>query len=277
MLNEALAPGTLPSGLRVYAIGDVHGCADRLAALHALIAADATARPVGGVPETTAHGPPRLAALGGRGPATPLRHAQARPHTPARPMTRIVLVHLGDYIDRGPDSARVLQRLLGPPPVPGAEMVNLVGNHEVMMLDAADPHSHPGAMAFWLENGGAETLASYGAAPHDRDPFGMVPDDHLSLLRRCALRWVAGDYLFVHAGVRPGVAMDRQDPFDLLWIREPFLSYEGDLPSVVVHGHTPAAAPSVRPHRIGIDTGACFGGDLTCLVLEDRRLGFLVA
>src|SRR5687768_15030504 len=93
MLNEALAPGSLPTGMRVYAVGDVHGCAERLAALHALIAADARARPA----------------------------------------ARVTLLHLGDYVDRGPDSAGVLDLLLGPPPVPGAAVVQLVGNHEVMM------------------------------------------------------------------------------------------------------------------------------------------------
>lgn len=237
MVNEALAPGALPYGMRVYAIGDVHGCADRLGLLHANIAADARARPAG----------------------------------------HVVLVHLGDYVDRGEDSAGVLERLLARPPVPGAEVVNLLGNHEVMMLDACDPRSPPGALPFWLENGGAETLASYDASPEDPAFWDAIPRDHLAMLRGCSLRWSAGDYLFVHAGVRPGVPIDRQDPFDLIWIREPFLSFEGDLPQVVVHGHTPTTAPSVRPHRIGIDTGACFGGDLTCLVLEGQRLRFLTS
>lgn len=241
MLNEALAPGALPPGMRVYAVGDVHGCADRLAALHALIAEDAKARPLYG------------------------------------PSPRIALVHLGDYVDRGPDSAGVLELLLGPPPVPGAEVVNLIGNHEVMLLDAADPRAHPGAMEFWLENGGAATLASYGTGPEDPDPFAAVPEEHLAFLRRCPLRWSAGEYLFVHAGVRPDVPLDQQDPFDLVWIREPFLSFDGELAQVVVHGHSPAAAPAIRPHRIGIDTGACFGGDLTCVVLEEHWLGFLTA
>jgi serine/threonine protein phosphatase 1 len=237
LANDSLAPGALPPGLRIYAIGDVHGCADRLAILHAQIAEDA-----------------RL-----------------------RPAEHVVLVHLGDYVDRGEDSAGVLERLLSPPPVPGAEVVNLLGNHEVMMLDACDPRSPPAALPFWLENGGAETLASYDASADDPAFWDAIPPDHLELLRNCSLRWSAGDYLFVHAGVRPGVPLDRQDPFDLIWIREPFLSFEGDLPQVVVHGHTPAAAPSVRSHRIGIDTGACFGGDLTCLVLEGQRLRFLVS
>jgi serine/threonine protein phosphatase 1 len=242
MVNEALAtgilaPGALPRGLRIYAIGDVHGCDDRLGALHAQIAADARAHPT----------------------------------------EEVVLVHLGDYVDRGEDSAGVLERLLGPPPVPGAEVVNLLGNHEVMMLDACDPRSPAGAMPFWLENGGTETLASYRTSSEDPAPWEAIPQEHLELLRGCALRWAAGDYLFVHAGVRPGVPLDRQDPFDLIWIREPFLSFEGDLPQIVVHGHTPVAAPAVRPHRIGIDTGACFGGVLTCLVLEGQRMRFLEA
>jgi len=237
MVKEALAPGALPPGLRVYAVGDVHGCADRLAGLHARIAEDAW-------------------------------------HRPAQ---RVVLLHLGDYVDRGEDSAGVLERLNAPGPVPGAEVVNLLGNHEVMMLDACDPRSAEGSLPFWLENGGAETLASYRTSAEDPAPWEAIPREHLALLRRCRLTWSAGDYLFVHAGIRPGLPLDRQDPFDLLWIREPFLSYEGDLPMVVVHGHTPAAAPAVRPHRIGIDTGACFGGDLTCLVLEGQRLRFISA
>ncbi len=237
MLNEALAPGTVPPGQRIYAVGDVHGCAGQLAALHARIAADAARWPVPG----------------------------------------ITLVHLGDYIDRGPASAQVLERLLGPPPVPGAAMVNLMGNHETMLLDAAAPDAHPGALPYWLENGGAETLASYGADPAEPGWPRAIPDPHREMLHRCRLLWGAGDYLFVHAGLRPEVPLAAQDPFDLLWIREPFLSWHGDLPGVVVHGHTPAPLPVVRENRIGIDTGACFGGDLTCLVLEGPRLRFLVA
>src|SRR5918998_2223319 len=238
MLNEALAPGLLPPGLRVYAIGDVHGCADRLSVLHAGIAADARARP------------------GAR---------------------RVAILHLGDYVDRGPDSAGVLELLLGPPPVAGAEMVSLLGNHEVMMLDACDPQAPADAMEFWLDNGGAETLESYGARHDDPRWWEAVPAEHLALMRRCPLRWGAGDYLFAHAGVRPGVPLERQDPFDLVWIREPFLSFEGELPLVVVHGHTPAPAPAVRPHRIGIDTGACFGGGLPRLGLEEGGVGVIPA
>jgi serine/threonine protein phosphatase 1 len=204
-------------------------------------------------------------------------HAGIAADARARPVAEVVVLHLGDYVDRGVDSAGVLDLLLGPCPVRGAEVVTLVGNHEVMMLDACDPQATPGAVAFWLENGGGETLASYGVHPGDAHWREAVPEAHLELLRGMPLSWSAGDYLFVHAGVRPAVPLDQQDPFDLLWIREPFLSFRGELPVVVVHGHTPTPAPAVRAHRIGIDTGACFGGDLTCLVLEEGRMGFLAA
>jgi len=231
--SEIAAPGALAPGQRIYAIGDVHGCADRLAAMHGAIARDARQRPV----------------------------------------AAITIIHLGDAIDRGPHSAAVLERLLAPPPVAGATMVNLIGNHEIMMLEACEPRAKRAALDLWLDNGGDATLASYGLPVSALSP--AVPPAHLALLRRSPFRWVAGDYLFVHAGIRPGVPLDAQDPHDLVWIREPFLSFAGELPLVVVHGHTPAATPEIRAHRIGIDTGACFGGTLTCLVLEGERLRFL--
>ena len=146
------------------------------------------------------------------------------------------------------------------------------------MLDAADPLSHPGAWEFWLDNGGAETLAELRRRPRRpralRPGAGGAPGD-AARAARCT--GPPGDYLFVHAGIRPEVPLDQQDPFDLIWIREPFLSFDGDLPMVVVHGHTPTATPSIRQNRLGIDTGACFGGALTCLVLEEQRMGFLTA
>jgi serine/threonine protein phosphatase 1 len=237
MVNETLSPGSLPPGERVYAIGDVHGCDRQLAALHQRIAADAR----------------------------------------ANPMPLVTLVHLGDYVDRGPESAAVLERLLGPPPLAEARVVNLLGNHEAMLLDACAPDAVPEAMGYWVDNGGAATLQSYGASPEEEDSWTAVPEPHIALLRGLKLYHRAGDYLFVHAGIRPGIPLERQDPFDLIWIREPFLSFEGDLPQVVVHGHTPARQPVILPHRIGIDTGACFGGELTCLVLEAQTLRFLAA
>lgn len=234
MLAESLSPGWLPAGLRIYAIGDPHGCAARLAALHARIAA----------------------------------------HAEADPAERVVLVHLGDYVDRGPDSAGVLD-LLRRPPVPGAAMVNLAGNHEQMMLAALDPQAEAEVIGFWLDNGGGATLESYGADPRDLRSWEAVPQRDLDFLGRLRPSFAAGGYFFAHAGVRPEVPLDRQDPMDLAWIREPFLSWRGGLGAVVVHGHTPSRGPEVLAHRIGLDTGAVFGGPLTCAVLEEDGVGFL--
>ena len=238
MIEFSPAPATLPPDTRVYAIGDVHGCLDRLTVLHAAIADDLQARPV--------------------------RDA--------------VLLHIGDYIDRGPDSAQVIACLRGPNPVPGTRRINLMGNHENMMLAALQAEDD--APAFnWLRNGGRETLASWRIG--FRQPrsvwIGRIPPPDLAFLRALALSHREGGYLFVHAGIRPGIPLENQDPQDLMWIRDPFLTFNGDLGVVVVHGHTPGPAPIIRPNRIGIDTGAVFGGKLTCAILETDRLGFLTA
>ena len=238
MIEFVPAPASLPSGQRVYAVGDVHGCLDRLTALHALIAADLAERPV------------------------------------AQP----VLVHLGDYVDRGPDSAGVVALLATGAPLPGLPTVNLMGNHEHMML-AALASGETEATELWLANGAADSLHSWGVprSAQPNDWAAHLPIPHLLFLRDLALRHRAGGYLFVHAGVRPGIKLDQQTRHDLLWIREPFLSSRQDHGAVVVHGHTPHPEPVVRPNRIGIDTGAVMGGMLTCAVLEADRLGFLTA
>ena len=246
MLAESLSPGWLPAGLRVYAIGDPHGCAARLAALHRAIAEDAARRPP-------------------VGPGAAAEDARA------------LVVHLGDYVDRGPDSAGVLALLRGPCPIPGGAWVHLAGNHEQMMLAALDPDAEAEVVGFWLDNGGAATLESYGADPRDRRSWAAVPRRDLDLLRGLPGSLALGGYLFAHAGVRPDVPLYRQDPMDLAWIREPFLSWRGALGAVVVHGHTPARGPEVLAHRIGLDTGAVYGGPLTCAVLEGERIGFLFA
>ena len=227
-------PGHLRPGRRIYAVGDMHGCADRLRALHALIAADLRSSPV---PDTT-------------------------------------LVHLGDYIDRGPDSAAVL-RLAGQPAVPVDRVVNLAGNHEAMLLDALA--GHPDAASLWVDNGGDATLESWGIPPAAaRDTWRRrIPEHDLALLRGLATRHARDGYLFVHAGIRPGVPLDRQSDFDLQWMREPFLSWRDPLGVVVVHGHTMVRKPAIRANRIGIDTGAVRGGALTCAVLQDDTLRFL--
>jgi serine/threonine protein phosphatase 1 len=239
MVDFRRAPGSVPEGTRVYAVGDVHGCLESLCRLHGLIEADLAARPV------------------------------------AHP----VLVHLGDYVDRGPDSAGVLQRLMaGPGPAGIAETVNLCGNHEAMMLAALDRRDDEG-VGHWIGNGGYHTLTSFGLerlleASQWAERLSPEP---LGFLYGLAHMHRVGGYAFVHAGVRPGVTLAAQSADDLLWIREPFLSSSAAFEAVIVHGHTPVRAPVVRPNRIGIDTGAVMGGVLTCAVLEADRVGFISA
>jgi serine/threonine protein phosphatase 1 len=236
MIEFVSAPATLPPGQRVYAIGDVHGCLERLVALHEAVADDLQARPI----------------------------------------ARSTLIHLGDYVDRGPESAQVVDWLLGGPPVPATMVVNLMGNHEHLMLNAIATGDSEAAEV-WLANGGVDSLMSWGvprAAPQS-DWARRVPITHLVFLRDLATHLRIGPYLFVHAGIRPGVKLERQTKQDMLWIREPFLSSRDDHGVVVVHGHTPRQEPTIRPNRIGIDTGAVMGGALTCAVLESDRVGFL--
>jgi serine/threonine protein phosphatase 1 len=238
MIDFIPAPASLPSGQRVYAIGDVHGCLDRLQTIHELIAEDLAARPA----------------------------------------EEAVLVHLGDYVDRGPDSAGVVARLAAGAPLPNVPTVNLMGNHEHMML-AALATGETETTELWLANGGADSLQSWGVprSAQPREWPTYLPMPHLMFLRDLALRHEVGGYLFVHAGIRPGIPLDRQSRHDLMWIREPFLSWNESFGLVVVHGHTPRQEPVVRPNRIGIDTGAVMGGVLTCAVLEGDKLGFITA
>jgi serine/threonine protein phosphatase 1 len=238
MIDLQPAPATLPSGQRIYAIGDVHGCLERLVAIHEMIAEDLAERPI----------------------------------------DQASLIHLGDYVDRGPESAQVVDWLLSGPPVPAQPVVSLMGNHEHLMLNALASGETESAEV-WLANGGADSLMSWGvprAAPQAQWA-GRVPIRHLTFLRDLATHLRIGPYLFVHAGIRPGVPIARQTRHDMLWIREPFLSSRADHGCVVVHGHTPRQEPAIRPNRIGIDTGAVMGGVLTCVVLQDDQLGFLQA
>ena len=238
MIALSPAPASVPPGRRVYAVGDVHGCDDRLAALHAAIAQDLARRPV--------------------------------------PVA--VLLHIGDYVDRGPHSAAVLERLAsGAGMAACAQIVNLMGNHERTMLDALGGERAAGTD--WLYQGGRPTLESYGIDPDGpREAWApAVPAAHRDFLHGLALSHREGGYLFVHAGIRPGVALAAQVAEDLLRIRQPFLYTEQDLGVVVVHGHTPVKTPVVRANRIAIDTGAVFGGTLTAAVLEGGTIGFLTA
>jgi serine/threonine protein phosphatase 1 len=234
------APPRIDPATRLYAVGDIHGCDDLLAAMHDLIWND------------------------------------ARGHDAVRKL----VVYLGDYVDRGPASCAVIGRLLDET-LPGFEAVHLLGNHEDGMLQfLIDARIGP----HWLAYGGAATLRSYGVEPPqtDRDlPLvqeelrARLPARHLAFLRRLRLSHVEGDYLFVHAGIRPGIALDDQRPEDLLWIREEFLQSTRDFGKIVVHGHTIVDEPERRANRIGIDTGAFASGILTALVLQGEQVGFL--
>ncbi len=179
------------------------------------------------------------------------------------------LVHLGDYVDRGPDSHGVIEALCHAP----LPLVALEGNHEQLMRRAGESVS---ALHGWLLNGGDAALASYGVDPHrGDDPATLMarlraalPPAHEVLLSSLLPSWRWAGYFFAHAGVRPGVALEAQAREDLLWIRQPFLEDTRDHGAVVVHGHTIRPAPVVRANRIGLDTGAYRSGRLTAAVLE---------
>ncbi|MHA1529258.1 MAG: metallophosphoesterase [Alphaproteobacteria bacterium] len=237
-----------PPRLRLYAIGDVHGRADLLADMHLRIARDLARRPV----------------------------ADWR------------AIHLGDYVDRGPDSARALGLLLDYQR--GGHADFLIGNHDRFLLDfLIDPEGAD--FELWMINGGAATLDSFGvdgmlaAFSSDEGSRRRLHAEVIAAMRPGLPEFLGGlsrmlrfgDYAFVHAGVRPGVPLEDQSEHDLVWIREPFLSSGEDHGAVVVHGHTPVETVEVRPNRIGIDTGAVFTGNLTCLVLEGAERALLGA
>ncbi len=244
--GDAAAPA-MAEGVRLYAVGDIHGESALLDRLSAMIADDMA----------------------------------------GRPDRRAVVVFLGDYVDRGPDSRGVLDRLTaGPLPAPlaGAETRFLAGNHESALLDFIDD---PVAGARWLDFGGAEALASYGvrASVGVRDRGRLrelrdhltdrLPDAHRRFLETLEDWAVYGDYAFVHAGIKPGRALKRQRRDDLLWLREPFLSSPLRHEKVIVHGHTIVDAPEIRPNRIAVDTGAYATGVLTAVVLDGTERSFL--
>lgn len=176
------------------------------------------------------------------------------------------LVFLGDYIDRGPRSRDVVGFLMTLQARRPTEVVCLKGNHEDMLGMARG--SDPRIAAWWIANGGGATLGSYGA-----ERAADLPDEHLCWLASLPLTHDDGRRLFVHAGIDPARALDAQSEHELMWIREPFLSYEGRLDRFVVHGHTPLASgrPDLRPNRLNLDTGAVFGGPLSAAAFEAER------
>jgi serine/threonine protein phosphatase 1 len=197
------------------------------------------------------------------------------------PVSNAISVFLGDYIDRGPDSKGVLDRLISYRISRPA--VCLMGNHEAFLCEFL---KNPDVLSDWGRYGGLDTLLSYGLAPTMKnqgqeyrklasDLDRLLPSSHREFLSSLKKYFICGDFFFVHAGVRPGISLTEQSEDDLLWIREDFLLCEDEFDKVIVHGHTPVLEPDVRPNRINIDTGAYATGRLTCLVLESDQVRFV--
>ncbi|WP_018261021.1 metallophosphoesterase family protein [Methylobacterium sp. WSM2598] len=187
--------------------------------------------------------------------------AEIEVHRAGRPRR---IVCLGDYVDRGPDSARVIATLRALQEREPGQVTCLKGNHEAMLLGALSGADEP----LWLFNGGRAVLASYGVARVDQLPRGDLDwIAALPTLHEDARRW------YVHAGFRPGRPAPDPDPEQRLWIREPFLSADYDFGKHVVHGHTPLRSghPDARRHRTNLDTGAVFGGPLTAGVFTREQ------
>ena len=230
---ESAPTAAIPAGQRAYAVGDVHGRADLFAALAEAIDADDAAR----------------------GPAD----------------TTVVL--LGDLVDRGPDSSGVVR--LARAWQERRPVRALMGNHEEMFLDALEKED---VLRHFLRYGGRETILSYPVDPQAYAEASLaetqeliravLPAEDLAFMRAMEDMIRIGDYLFVHAGIRPGIALEQQRTGDLRWIREPFTTARDDLGITVVYGHTIYENPELAPSRIGIDTGAYASGRLTALGLE---------
>jgi serine/threonine protein phosphatase 1 len=233
--------GCVPEGTRIYAIGDIHGRLDLLDSVLGRIDTD----------------------MG------------------EHPLSNTFRIFLGDYIDRGPDSKHVLDRLVNY--CATHPTVFLKGNHEAFLGEFL---KNPDVLRVWRHCGGINTLLSYGLAPRmetnaqDQRELAseldrILPSSHREFL--CGLKhyFICGDFFFVHAGVRPGIQLTKQSEDDLLWIREDFLLSEDHFGKVIVHGHTPVPEPDIRPNRINIDTGAYATGRLTCLVLESDKIRFI--
>lgn len=233
--SKKRGPPRAPKGYRAYAVGDVHGRLDLLDNLLAQIEQDVARRPA----------------------------------------RRNLLIMLGDLIDRGPDSRGVVERMRTYHH-DSIKPYFLAGNHEEVLLRILK--GERGILANWLKFGGAECLMSYGCDPAHLDAKNertalsaigrAIPPEHVRFITGFADTLSFGDYLFVHAGIRPGVDLSLQAQVDLRWIRSPFLENETDHGAVVVHGHSINPMVEERPNRIGIDTGAYRTGILTALALE---------
>jgi serine/threonine protein phosphatase 1 len=224
----------LPDGVVVHAVGDVHGCSGLLDQVFGQIDRD-------------------RATLGAK---------------------CFIEVYLGDYVDRGPDTRGVIERLIARRETRDVKLLR--GNHEAVMQAVWRGTDR---LELWEQYGGIETMGSYGVAPRlpatlpnlmvmRRAWKAVFPAGHRRFLEGLQNSYSIGGYFFAHAGIRPGVALERQSEADLLWIRGEFLNSPADHGKVVVHGHTPVAEPELRANRINIDTGAFITGRLTCLRLN---------
>jgi serine/threonine protein phosphatase 1 len=237
---SSLAVGaSTPADTRIYVTGDIHGCADLLCDVIARIDDDIRRRPI----------------------------------------PRAIEIYLGDYIDRGPHSRAVLDLLAVR--LVANQAVCLRGNHEAVMEEFL---RDPSLLPYWQQLGGMQTLASYGVAPREgndtvaelhRRFLAAFPRTHELFLQCLRDRFSCGDFLFVHAGIRPGVPLDRQDRNDLIWIRDEFLDCAHDHGQFIVHGHTPVPHPDIRRNRLNIDTAAWRTGMLTCAAIEGSTILFL--
>ncbi|OBQ71243.1 metallophosphoesterase family protein [Mesorhizobium erdmanii] len=234
-----------PEGVRLYAIGDVHGRLDLLAAMHKRIESELEWKPV--------------------------RDWR--------------VIHLGDYVDRGPDSKGVIDFLIAARERDPRHLM-LAGNHDIGFLDFLRT---PDPEGLFMRYGGVQTALSYGVSlTADASWFGKtetikrghaalleaMPAGHVDFLRSLPFSLTSGDFFFCHAGIRPGIALDKQDPQDLIWIRDVFHDHTGLFPKIVVHGHTPVPEAEVMANRVNVDTLAWQSGMLTALVVDgaDKRI-----
>lgn len=244
-MTRPFTPACTPADTVIYAIGDVHGRCDLLELLVSRITEDAANRHSG----------------------------------------RRQLVLLGDYVSRGVSSRRVIEMLLAPPPA-GFTRIALRGNHEDLWLRYLEGDLDAGR--HWFDWDGLDVLADYGVDVGNRNRrddmtvedlrrrfASVLPGEHLAFVRSTPTSHRSGDYLFAHAGVRPGVPLAEQDTRDLMWIRRPFIDSTLDHGAVIVHGHCIVTEPELRANRIGIDTGAFRSGVLTCVALEGERRDIL--
>lgn len=242
--KEEIAPRdwVAPEGQRIYAIGDIHGRLDLLDQLIVKIEED----------------------------------------NASRKRVRTQIIFLGDLCDRGPDSRGVIERVMQLAKA-SPDVRLIAGNHEELLIRSWDGDRRSAGLINRV--GGRETMLSYGVDETKYDEADIdellemfvahIPESHIAFLKAADDWIVAGDYLFVHAGIRPGDAIEEQRTSDLRWIRREFTDFEGDHGMMVVHGHSITEEADIQANRIGIDTGAYASGKLTAIGIEGAEHWFL--